>query len=388
MKRGSSKRGFGGSVNTGLAASGSTSEPYYVSPVKKIGGGKSMKGQKAPVVDPELDRHRAHTQLLPMVMESMNYGPLIPSHRKFLKVLVVHSHPDVLSFFDNYLTLKGCEVLSMSDGHLANDALLVEDFDIAFIELTMPNFDGISLIRSFREMVDADKDEAAGLSFKKEEVKNEVSQFQPLVASGGNSRDDSPGVSMLQTDTTPTVGDTEPHETAAVERKDSGMGSMGHKPVMTYNPNMLIIGMESVPFRRSPEAAEEGMMILCPMPIDVRFVGRVVQIWREVESVKVGLDEINAHPPSTHDDEYTDNSTSRRSMKPPKDETPEEKERRLKRKERREEKKIAREAEKKNARDGGYWSSGPCAWFAALIGFNSAGNGGRRRRGQDKVYIK
>lgn len=311
-----------------------------------------MKGVREKPIDPELDRHRAHTQLLPMVMESMNYGALIPSHRKYMKVLVVNSHPDVLTFFDDYLTLKGCEVLSMDDGALASEALLVEDFDIAFIELSMPNYDGISLMRTFKEMVAADAVAVV-------DPGNAVTKFND------GSGDSSPAVEMLQ---------------SAIPSIPSSMEA--YKPVLTYNPNMLMVGMEGIPFSRSAEAVGEGMKLMCPVPMDVRFIGRIIHTWRLAATVNEALDEINEQPPSLHNDEYENSSLSRQGGKDKDaDLTPSEKERKDKRRERKEEKKKEKEKEK-TARES--QTVGPCGWFLAMIGFGPT----KKRRGADKVYIK
>lgn len=313
-----------------------------------------MKGAVAAPIDPELDRHRAHTQLLPMVMESMDYGPMIPSHRKFMKILVVNSHPDVLTFFDNYLTLKGCEVLSMANGHLASDALLVEDFDIAFIELTMADYDGLALMRTFREMVATDE-------------KDTVAKAPDDVMKFDSTPDPSPGMAMLQSGAN------------AAADTDTGGNSEVYKPVLTYNPNMLIVGMESSPFSRSPDALAAGMRVLCPMPMDVRFIGRIIATWRMAASMTEGVDEINANPPSLHNDEYENNSTSGMLGK---EMTESEKERKEKRRERKEEKKTMREKEK-TARESK--DSNACGWLLTMLGFGGAG---RRRRGADKVAIR
>ena len=211
--------------------------------------GKSIKGVDKGSKDPEIERHRAKSNLLPMVMDAMVYGPMIPKKRSYMKVLVVNQQEDILHYFSEFLTLKGCEVLSLDDGSMASDILSIEDFDIAFISLgDLGKTDGIALIRSFADTVRKESPNK----------KNVVNNF------------DSESI---------------PEGSNFVEEPEN----------YAYNENMLLVGMDVNNSSRIEDARMNGMHAFCPLPIDVTFVARIVQIWRSCESMQEGLEEISHH---------------------------------------------------------------------------------------------
>ena len=215
--------------------------------------GKSIKGINNVIKDPEIERYRATSNLLPMVMDAMVYGPMIPKKRSYMKVLVVNMHEDILRYFSEYLTLKGCEVLSLADGAMASDVLTIEDFDIAFISLgELGNTDGIALIRSFAETV------------RKESPNN-------------NKRN---AVKSFDSESTP-----EAYSNHFVEEPEN----------FAYNENMLLVGMDYTGSSKIEEARMNGMHVFCPLPIDATFVARIVQIWRSCATMHEGLEEISHH---------------------------------------------------------------------------------------------
>ena len=62
------------------------------------------------------------------------------------RILLVDDEPDVLSICERGLTRAGYEVRTASDASQARDHLAQERFDLAVLDIHMPNEDGISLL--------------------------------------------------------------------------------------------------------------------------------------------------------------------------------------------------------------------------------------------------
>lgn len=66
-------------------------------------------------------------------------------------VLVIDDERAILGILSEYLTERGYEVTTASSGALALEALDQGEFDVALVDLKLPDQDGISLIESFKE---------------------------------------------------------------------------------------------------------------------------------------------------------------------------------------------------------------------------------------------
>ena len=147
MKRGMSKRKMSGKMQKN-----STSSTIEEQPMIGLGNrGKSMKGMQFKEEDPRISRHRAKNDLLPMVMDSLVYGPMIHTSRQYMKVIVADNNEEILRIISEYLTLKGCEVVTLKTESAVRDILLVEDFDVAFINFDIGGGDGLSVMGSFAD---------------------------------------------------------------------------------------------------------------------------------------------------------------------------------------------------------------------------------------------
>ncbi len=59
-----------------------------------------------------------------------------------LKILIADDNPDGRAILERYLTRKGHDVASASDGKACLDRALSEDFDIVLLDMNMPVMDG------------------------------------------------------------------------------------------------------------------------------------------------------------------------------------------------------------------------------------------------------
>ena len=74
-----------------------------------------------------------------------------------IKVLVAEDEPHLGQILTNFLTGRGYAVQSVSDGRAALDALRSEAFDVALLDIVMPELDGLEVLKQVR--ADADPPE-------------------------------------------------------------------------------------------------------------------------------------------------------------------------------------------------------------------------------------
>ncbi|MBP7280673.1 MAG: response regulator [Leptospiraceae bacterium] len=68
------------------------------------------------------------------------------------KILVVDDSPVVRNFHMNILKKEGYLVDSAEDGVVALEKSLTIDFDLILCDINMPNMDGLTFVRKFREL--------------------------------------------------------------------------------------------------------------------------------------------------------------------------------------------------------------------------------------------
>lgn len=66
----------------------------------------------------------------------------------FARVLVVDDDPILREFAISYLTSPNMEVSVAEDGQIAMEALRKSDFDVALVDLDMPNLNGFELMEA------------------------------------------------------------------------------------------------------------------------------------------------------------------------------------------------------------------------------------------------
>jgi two-component system chemotaxis response regulator CheY len=67
------------------------------------------------------------------------------------KILVVDDSPVVRNFHMNILKKEGFSVESAEDGVMALEKSLVSEYDLILCDINMPNMDGLTFVKKFRE---------------------------------------------------------------------------------------------------------------------------------------------------------------------------------------------------------------------------------------------
>ncbi|MDQ6829487.1 MAG: sigma-54 dependent transcriptional regulator [Gemmatimonadota bacterium] len=68
-----------------------------------------------------------------------------------IKVLIAEDEPQLGSMLERFLASKGHDVTTRTDGRAALDALKAESFDVALLDIVMPEIDGLEVLRQLRE---------------------------------------------------------------------------------------------------------------------------------------------------------------------------------------------------------------------------------------------
>ena len=68
------------------------------------------------------------------------------------KVLVVDDHNGVLESFKEILRIKDYEVSGFSNGKEALESMKTAKYDFAFVDLNMPEMDGIEVLKRIKEL--------------------------------------------------------------------------------------------------------------------------------------------------------------------------------------------------------------------------------------------
>ncbi len=68
-----------------------------------------------------------------------------------IKVLIAEDEPHLAMLLEKYLGDRGHEVTTRADGSAALDALRAESFDVALLDIVMPEMDGLEVLRAIRE---------------------------------------------------------------------------------------------------------------------------------------------------------------------------------------------------------------------------------------------
>ena len=70
-----------------------------------------------------------------------------------IKVLVAEDEPNLGALLEKFLAGRGHDVRTFTDGRAALDALRAEAFDVALLDIVMPELDGLEVLRQVREDV-------------------------------------------------------------------------------------------------------------------------------------------------------------------------------------------------------------------------------------------
>ncbi|HET7585963.1 MAG TPA: sigma-54 dependent transcriptional regulator [Gemmatimonadaceae bacterium] len=68
-----------------------------------------------------------------------------------IKVLIAEDEPHLAMLLEKYLRDRGHDVTTRGDGSAALDALRAESFDVALLDIVMPEMDGLEVLRAVRE---------------------------------------------------------------------------------------------------------------------------------------------------------------------------------------------------------------------------------------------
>jgi DNA-binding NtrC family response regulator len=68
-----------------------------------------------------------------------------------IKVLIAEDEPHLAMLLEKYLSERGHDVTTRADGSAALDALRAESFDVALLDIVMPEMDGLEVLRAVRE---------------------------------------------------------------------------------------------------------------------------------------------------------------------------------------------------------------------------------------------
>jgi len=70
-----------------------------------------------------------------------------------IKVLIAEDEPNLGALLEKFLAGRGHDVRTFTDGRAALDALRAEAFDVALLDIVMPELDGLEVLRQVREDV-------------------------------------------------------------------------------------------------------------------------------------------------------------------------------------------------------------------------------------------
>jgi len=71
-----------------------------------------------------------------------------------IKVLVAEDEAHLGQILSSFLTGRGYVVTTVTDGRAALDALRAEAFDVALLDIVMPELDGLEVLKQVRAEVD------------------------------------------------------------------------------------------------------------------------------------------------------------------------------------------------------------------------------------------
>ena len=74
-----------------------------------------------------------------------------PANGTALHVLVVDDDPDIAHLLSRYLGSQGLRVTVAANARAARDAVLAQSFDVMLLDLTLPDEDGLTLMRDLRK---------------------------------------------------------------------------------------------------------------------------------------------------------------------------------------------------------------------------------------------
>ena len=67
-----------------------------------------------------------------------------------MKILVIDDNTDITDMLAFYLENIGYECKAVNDGKEGLEAIKSEDFDLALLDLAMPEFSGVDIIKSLK----------------------------------------------------------------------------------------------------------------------------------------------------------------------------------------------------------------------------------------------
>ena len=82
-------------------------------------------------------------------------------HQKKAKILVAEDDPNILTLLEAYLSSSDFEVVATQNGQEAYAQFLAQAFDLAILDIMMPEIDGLELAQMMREHSTAQKSGAA-----------------------------------------------------------------------------------------------------------------------------------------------------------------------------------------------------------------------------------
>jgi CheY-like chemotaxis protein len=78
------------------------------------------------------------------------WHPILKRKSRVPKILVVEDSPDSMKLFRALLTLKGHEVVGLSDGEGLLETVQQGNFDLVLMDIQLPGKDGFALLREIR----------------------------------------------------------------------------------------------------------------------------------------------------------------------------------------------------------------------------------------------
>src|SRR5262249_35161262 len=71
-----------------------------------------------------------------------------------IKVLVAEDEVNLGQILSNFLSGRGCAVRTVTDGRAAIEALRAEAYDVALLDIVMPELDGLEVLKQVRAEAD------------------------------------------------------------------------------------------------------------------------------------------------------------------------------------------------------------------------------------------
>ena len=68
-----------------------------------------------------------------------------------IRVLIAEDEPQLGALLETFLTQRGCSTVLVRDGRAALERLLTDPFDVAIVDIVMPELDGLAVLRQLRE---------------------------------------------------------------------------------------------------------------------------------------------------------------------------------------------------------------------------------------------